>query len=50
MIANGDEFTIVLADRREFDAEVILQDERTDLAILRFDTKGEVFPTLKFHN
>jgi Do/DeqQ family serine protease len=50
VIANGDEFKIVLSDRREFDAEVILQDERTDLAILKFDAKGEVFPTLKFHN
>lgn len=50
VIANGDEFTIVLSDKREFEAEVLLQDDRTDLAILKFDTSGETFPTLPFHN
>lgn len=48
VIAGGDEFKVVLADRREFDAEVILQDERTDLAVLRIDAGVESLPTLKF--
>ncbi len=50
VIANGDEFKVVLSDRREFDAEVILQDERADLAILRIDTDGEKLPVLRFHD
>ena len=48
VIEGGDEFTVVLSDRREFGAEVILADERTDLAVLRIDTKGEALPSLAF--
>ncbi len=32
---------VVLSDRREFDAELVLSDERVDLAVLRIDTGGE---------
>jgi Do/DeqQ family serine protease len=35
VINDADEIRVVLADRREFNAEVIGRDERTDLAILR---------------
>lgn len=48
VIANGETFTVALSDRREFEAEVLLADERTDLAILKIDTEGEVLPTLQF--
>ncbi len=48
VIANGETFTVALSDRREFEAEVLLADERTDLAILKIDTKGEVLPALQF--
>lgn len=48
VIEQGTEFKVVLADRREFDAELILQDERTDLAVLKLKANGEVFPTLEF--
>ena len=44
------EIRIVLADRREFDAKVVLQDEKTDIAILRIDGGGGNFPSLKFDN
>ncbi len=37
VIENADEITVVLADRREFEAEVVTRDERTDLAVLRVD-------------
>ncbi|TNE38434.1 MAG: DegQ family serine endoprotease [Alphaproteobacteria bacterium] len=50
VIAGGDEFTVVLSDKREFEAEVLLQDEQTDLAILKIDGKGEEFPVLAFHD
>ena len=38
----ADEITIVLADRREFSAEIVLAEERTDLALLRIDGDPEL--------
>lgn len=46
VIESADEVTVVLADRREFDAEVVLADPRTDLAILQIDSGSEPLPTL----
>ncbi len=47
VIDGASEIKVSLADRREFDAEVILKDPRTDLAVLRL--KGsERFPYLEF--
>ena len=37
VIEGADEIRVVLADRREFAAEVVLTDESTDLAVLRID-------------
>src|SRR5262249_13582608 len=34
VIANADQIKVALSDRREFDCEVVLKDERTDLAVL----------------
>ncbi len=49
VVEGGDQYTIVLNDRREFDADVILADERTDLAVLRIEPpQGETLPTLSF--
>lgn len=48
VVEGADEITVALSDRREFDAEIILSDEKTDLAILRIDTDGEKLPILKF--
>jgi Do/DeqQ family serine protease len=45
------EVRIVLSDRREFDAKVILQDERSDIAVLRIaDAGGVKFPFLEFED
>lgn len=41
------EIRVALSDRREFDAKVILQDEKTDIAVLRIDADGTRFPTLE---
>ena len=46
VVAGADEITVVLSDRREFEARVIAADSRTDLAVLRVDTKGATLPTL----
>ena len=44
VVADADELLVVLSDRREYEAELILADERTDLAVLRIDTDGEPLP------
>ncbi|HEY4136385.1 MAG TPA: DegQ family serine endoprotease [Alphaproteobacteria bacterium] len=46
VIGTSGEITVVLPDRREFNAKVELADERADLAVLRIDTKGESLPVL----
>ena len=46
VIEGADEIRVVLADRREFDAEVVLADPRTDLAILRISAGEEALPIL----
>jgi Do/DeqQ family serine protease len=47
VIADSDEITVVLSDRREFDAEVIGTDERTDLAVLRINRAPDDLPALQ---
>ncbi len=47
VVKGGDELKVVLNDRREFIAELIAQDEETDIAVLRIDTKGERLPALR---
>jgi Do/DeqQ family serine protease len=44
------EIKVVLADRREFDAKVITQDEKSDIAVLRIEANGARFPFLEFEN
>ncbi|MFC7331554.1 DegQ family serine endoprotease [Rhodocista pekingensis] len=46
VIQGSDQIQVVLADRREFPAKLVSQDERVDLAVLRIDTKGEQLPFL----
>ncbi|UDF04332.1 Do family serine endopeptidase [Asticcacaulis sp. AND118] len=46
VVQGGQEFMVVLNDRREFPAKVLLADERSDLAVLKLDTSGEKFPTV----
>ena len=48
VIKDGDQFTIAMSDRREFEAELVLADERTDLAVLRIGNGKEKLPHLSF--
>ena len=48
VIEGADEIIIVLSDRREYPAELLLADERTDLAVLRIDTDGALLPKLGY--
>lgn len=48
VIKDGSEIRVVLADKREFEAEVLTTDARADLAVLRIKSDGETFPYLEF--
>jgi Do/DeqQ family serine protease len=50
VIAGADQVKIALADKREFDADIVLKDQRSDLAVLRVKGATERFPTLDFAN
>ena len=48
VVEGAESFRVVLSDRREFPAELVLADERTDLAVLKIDTEGARLPTLPY--
>ncbi|NBN63707.1 DegQ family serine endoprotease [Pannonibacter tanglangensis] len=48
VIKDADEVRVALSDRREFDADIILKDERTDLAVLRIREGDGDFPNVEF--
>src|SRR3979409_934855 len=50
VIEGADQVKISLSDKREFEAEIVLKDSRTDLAVLRLKDAKEKFPTLDFAN
>ncbi len=50
VIEGASEVKVALADKREFDAEIVLKDERSDLTILRIKDAHERFPVLAFGN
>ena len=50
VIEGADQVKISLADKREFEAEIVLKDSRTDLAVLRMKDGKEKFATLDFAN
>jgi Do/DeqQ family serine protease len=48
-VVNGaTEVKVALADGREYQAEILLRDERTDLAVLKLQDGGGDFPALQF--
>src|SRR5579864_2670299 len=50
VIEGADEVKVSLADKREFEAEIMLKDTHSDLAVLRLKGVHEKFPTLDFAN
>ncbi len=50
VIEGADQVKVSLADKREFEAEIVLKDTRSDLAVLRLKGVHEKFPTLDFAN
>jgi Do/DeqQ family serine protease len=50
VIEGASEVRVALADKREFDAEIVLKDEHSDLTVLRLKDAKERFPVLDFGN
>src|SRR5215467_13309590 len=50
VIEGADQVKVSLSDKREFEAEIVLKDSRSDLAVLRLKDVHEKFPTLDFDN
>jgi Do/DeqQ family serine protease len=50
VIEGASEVKVALSDKREFDAEIVLKDEHSDLTVLRLKDAKEKFPVLDFAN
>jgi Do/DeqQ family serine protease len=50
VIEGAQEIKVALADKREFEAQIVLKDQRSDLAVLRLKDAHERFPYLEFGN
>lgn len=50
VINGADEIKVVLTDRREFDAKLLASDKKTDIAILKIDSKGSGLPFLELRD
>jgi Do/DeqQ family serine protease len=50
VIEGASEVKVALSDKREFDAEIVLKDEHSDLTILHLKGASEKFPVLDFAN
>jgi Do/DeqQ family serine protease len=48
VIEGASQVKIALADKREFEADIVLKDQRSDLAVLRLKGAKERFQTLEF--
>jgi Do/DeqQ family serine protease len=48
VIEGADQVKVSLADKREFEAELVLKDARSDLAVLRLKASGERFTAIDF--
>lgn len=50
VIEGADQITVVLSDRREFEAKIVRTDKPTDLAVLKIDPGDEKLPFLSLSN
>jgi Do/DeqQ family serine protease len=50
VIEGADEVKVALADKREFEATLVLKDARSDLAVLRLKNGREQFPAIELGN
>jgi len=47
VVEDSDAIKVILSDRREFTAQVLMTDPRADLALLQMDANSELFPYLE---
>lgn len=47
VVGGADEITVVMSDKREFEGKVILQDPRSDLALVKINASGAFLPAIK---
>ena len=50
VVKGATDIKVALTDKREFEASVVLEDKRSDLAVLRIKDGGKRFPYLQFGN
>lgn len=50
VISGADNVRVAISDGREFNAEIVLRDEQTDLAVLKVDAPESSFPFLEFED
>ena len=50
VIRQATQIKVILADKREFLARILLKDQRTDLAILKIDAGSEKLPIIRLHD
>ena len=50
VIEGADQIKVSLADKREFDADIVLKDSRTDIAVLQLKDARERFPVIEIGN
>ena len=50
VVEGADQIKISLADKREFEADIVLKDGRTDIAVLSIKGAHERFPTIELGN
>jgi Do/DeqQ family serine protease len=50
VIEGADQVRVSLADKREFEAEIVLKDSRTDVAVLQLKDARERFPVIELGN
>jgi len=47
VIEGADKVIVVLSDQRQFDAELVVSDDKSDLAVLKINPEGEALPALE---
>jgi len=50
VIEGADKIVVVLADKREYDARIVVSDDKTDLSVLRIDVGNDPLPALELRD
>ncbi|MCH2038471.1 MAG: trypsin-like peptidase domain-containing protein, partial [Rickettsiales bacterium] len=50
VVKDSDQITVALFDKSEFEAELVLSDEKTDLALLKINEENASFPYLELYD